>query len=231
MMRHKQGIPLLLAFLFLLGSIPCAFASRFSLFALDIQVPLEEGRSVGETRKVAIAKGLQEAVEEATYRIVPDQGLDTTYQKLKSNIFDKAGQFVPQYKILGEKKFPGTFELSLQVTVDTVLLRRALLKLGLLRPAEKGSGQRITLKIQNLTSGKTLMEVMRFFNQRPDLAENFRLEAAHHGDFTFSFIPLQTLKEIVSQFLYQARISQGTFEVVKQDKDLLVLQYHLEKPS
>jgi len=186
---------------------------------------------VGETRKAAIEKGLQEAVEEATYRIVPDQGLDTTYQKLKTGIFDRARQFVPQYKILGEKKFPGTFELSLQVTVDTLLLRRALIKLGLLKLGERGSGQLVTLKILNLIDGKTLMEVLHFFDQRPDLAEKFTLEAAHHGDFTFSFIPLQPLKEIVSQFLYHAQISQGSFDVVKQDKDLLVLQYRLEKPS
>jgi len=161
-MQKRSGILFTLSLLFLLGSITSGYASRFSLFALDIQVPHEEGQPVGEIRKLAIDKGLQEAVEEATYKIIPDQGLDTTYEKLKTNIFDKASQFVPQYKILGEKTYPGTFELSLQVTVDTVLLRRALLKIGFLKILEKGTEGPATLEIRNLVSGTILMKIMDF---------------------------------------------------------------------
>jgi len=230
-MKKKQGVLIILATLFLLGIASSGAASRFSLFALDIQVPLEEGQSMGEARKAAIDKGLQEAVEEATYKIIPDQGLDTAYYKLKVNFFDKARQFVSQYKILGEKTYPGTFELSLQVTVDAVLLRRALLKLGLLKTLEKGTKGPSTLEIRGLVSGMTLMEIMDFFKQRPDLAEDFKLTTASHGVFTFTFIPLQPLKEIASQILYQVQISQGTFEVIKQEENHLILQYQQKKPS
>ena len=229
-MKRRSGILFTLCLLFLLGPA-ASYASRFSLFALDVQVPYEEGQSLGEVRKRAIENGLKEAVEEATYRIIPDQGFDTTYQKLKTDILDKAERFVPQYKILGEKQFPGTFDLSLQVTVDTVLLRRALMKLGLLKAAERSGGRPVTLEVQSLTSGKTLMEIMEFFRQRPDLAADFKLKSAHHGDFTFTLIPLQSLKDIASQILYHARLSQGTLEVVKQEKDRLVLRYHPESPS
>ncbi|RTZ90851.1 MAG: hypothetical protein DSY91_05845 [Deltaproteobacteria bacterium] len=72
---------------------------------------------------------------------------------------------------------------------------------------------------------------MGFFNQRMDLAEDFTLVTASHGTFTFSLIPLQPLKEIASQILYQAQISRGTFEVVKEEKGLLVLRYHPANPS
>ena len=230
-MKRLNILAFALAALFLIGTSHPVYASRFSLFALDIQVPVEAGQSTGEARKIAIDKGLQEAVEEATYRIIPDQGLEATYQTLKTHIFDKARQFVPQYKIMGEKEFPGTFDLSLQVTVDMVLLRQALMKLGLLKPIAKGAGKPVTLEIQDLTSGKVLMEIMSFFDQRPDLAADFKLESARHGDFTFTFIPLQSLREIASQILYHARISRGTLQVVRQEKDHLVLRYRLESPS
>ena len=230
-MNRKIVLAVFLIALLMLGAAHTGHASRFSLFALDVQVPLAEGQSVGEVRKTAIDKGLEEAVEEATYKIIPDQGLDTTYQKLKQNIFDKARDFIPQYKILGEKRFPETFDLSLQVTVDTVLLRRALLKLGLLKAAKEATSGPVVLEIQNLVDGKTLMEIMGFFNQRMDLAEDFTLVTASHGTFTFSLIPLQPLKEIASQILYQAQISRGTFEVVTQEKGRLVLRYHPANPS
>jgi len=229
----ERGFILLLGLFFLAGLTHPVFASRFSLFALDIQVPLQEGQSVGEARKKAISKGLRQAVEEATYKIIPQQGLDTTYQKIKTSIIDQAGRFVTQYKILGEKQFPGTFNLSLQVTVDLVFLRKALLDLGVLGAQEKKAASKgpITLEIRNLTDGKALIGIMDFFKQRPDLAEGFELVSVRHGVFTFSFLPLQPLKGIASQILYHAQISQGTFKVIKQEKDRLILLYQLEKQS
>lgn len=235
MMKYKWlGFLLFLGIFFLAGLAHPVLASRFSLFALDIQELLKEGQTVGEARRAAISKGLRQAVEEAAYRIIPQRGLDTTYQKLKTTIFDHASQFVPQYKILEEKQFPGTFSLSLQVTVDMVLLRKALLKLKVSGKGEKKKvpvKSPVTLEIRNLMSGKTLMEVLRFFKQRPDLADDFELVSASHGVFIFSFLPLQPLKVITSQILYHAQISRGTFSVVKQEKDHLVLLYSLGKQS
>ena len=208
-----------------------AFASRFSLFALDIQVPLQEGQPVGKARNLAIQKGLRQAVEEATYKIIPQEGLGTNYLTLEKEILDRPSRFVPRYMILGEKRFPGTFELSLQVTVDLVLLRKALLSAGLLK-GENGVKPSMKvpsiLEIRGLTDGKVLMEIMAFFKQRPDLAEGFKLASAHHGDFMFQFYPLQPLGKIASQVLYHAQISEGTFKVIKQNKTHLILSYQLE---
>ncbi len=231
--RTRWGLIFLGWVFFAISAYPVS-ASRFALFALDIQEPLQEGKSVGETRKVAIAKGLSQAVEEATYKIIPQEGLDTSYQKLKSEIFDRASRFVPQYKILGERKFPGTFNLSLQVTVDLVLLRKALLSAGVIRTEKKEKTalqNPSTLEIRNLVDGKTLTEILHFFKQRPDLVDDFEIISARHGDFVFRFYPLQSLGEITSQILYHAQISEGTFKVIKQEKNHLILSYRLEQPS
>ena len=75
------------------------------------------------------------------------------------------------------------------------------------------------------------MGVLKFFKQRPDLADDFELVSASHGVFTFSFLPIQPLGVITSQILYYAQISHGTFKVIKQEKDRLVLLYRLEKQS
>ncbi len=236
--RHPAGRAgwrvLVLGFLFFCAGVRPAAASRFALFALDIQVPFQQGQAVGEARKAAIEKGLRQAVEEATYKIIPPEGLDTGYQKLKDEVLKRPGRFVPQYMILGEKRFPDTFDLSLQVTVDLVLLRKALLSVGLLKAGKSQKAARqapFTLEIKGLTDGKVLLEMMTFFKQRPDLAEGFRLVSACHGDFVFQFIPIQPPAIIASQVLYHAQISEGTFKVVHQDKDCLVLAYQLGPSS
>ncbi len=225
---------LILGCVFLCVSISPAFASRFSLFALDVQVPLKEGQAVGEARKLAIQKGLRRAVEEATYKIIPQTGMGTDFHTLETEILDQPARFVPRYMILGEKRFPGTFDLSLQVTVDLVLLRKALLSAGLLKVengARASAATPSTLEIRGLTDGKVLMEIMAFFKQRPDLAEGFKLVSACHGDFTFQFYPLLPLGKIASQVLYHARISEGTFKVISQDTTHLVLSYQMARPS
>jgi len=229
----KKDIHLFFLFsllIFMWGGKAVGYSSRFSLFVLDVQVPFREGQSEGEVRKMAIEKGLQEAIKEATYRIIPDQGLDTTYQKLKSHIFDRAHYFVPQYKILGEKRFPQTFNLSLQITVDTILLRKALLQIGVLKtgPTTGASSSPITLEVRNLIDGKVLMELWNFFKQREDLVEGFELVSARHGVFTFIFKPLRSTKEIISQILYHSGISEGTFDVIKQDNTTIVLSYRIQ---
>ncbi|GEM_PF-1728767 len=210
-----------------------ATASRFALFALDVQIPVKQGQSMGEIRKNAIDKGIRQAVEEATYRLIPDQGIDIPYEAMEKNIFGKAKTFVPQYKILGEKRFPGIFNLSLQVTVDTVLLRKALLKTGVLKTETKGNSFTVpvNIEIRNLVDGKTFMELWKFFKQREDLAEGVRLISAHHGVFVFQLIPLQSMKEIVSQLLYHAPVSRGTFDVIEQKSNRLILSYRLQKTS
>ena len=221
------GLFLLIGITFLFGG-HSAFGSRFALFALDVQVTLAAGQSTGKAREAAIAKGLRQAVEEATFKLIPQEGFGTNYVKLQSEIFNKADRFVPQYKILSEKQYPGTFDISLQVTVDLVLLRHTLTSLGAIR-AEKGKEKIGTspsfLIIKNLTRGTALMAVMGFFSQRPDLVEHFSLIEARHGTFTFRFFPMETLDTITSQILYHAPIHEGTFKVLEQAKNRLVLSY------
>ena len=205
-----------------------AFGSRFALFALDAEVPLQNGQSIGKAREAAIIQGLRQAVEEAIYKLLPPEGLGINNQKVSSQILDKAGHFVPQYKILGERQSPGTFEVSLQVTVDLVLLRKALISLGLIK-TERGKGtipnSPSTLVIRNLVDGTVLMEVINFFKQRPDLADHFALVTARHGEFTFQFFPMVSLDKIVTQILYHAQVTKGTFKLIKQGKDQLIFSY------
>ncbi len=233
MKRKIRPWPLLILMgaVLLLGSHP-VFGSRFALFALDVQVPMATGQSTGKAREAAIAKGLRQAVEEATYKLIPQEGFGINYGKLKSEIIDKADRFVPQYKILGEKQYPGTFDISLQVTVDLVLLRRTLTDLGAIQgEKEKGKTAKSpsSLVIKNLTRGTVLMAVMEFFNQRPDLVEHFALIETRHGVFTFRFLPVETMDKIASQTLYHISLPEGTFKVVQQTKNRLVLSY--QSPS
>ena len=216
----------------LIASPVCA--SRFALFALDAQAPKQKGKSAGEIREIAIEKGIIQAVEEATYRLLPEKGFGVTYQKLKSEVFDHANRFVPQYKILGEKTLNGTLEVSLQVTVDLVFLRKTLVSGGFIKTEfERGEASRSlsTLEITNLTNGKVLVEILKFFHQRSDLAGKFRLTRARHGDFIFRFFPLESMDTIATQLLYHAKISKGTFRVVKQKKNQLILSYQPNQSS
>jgi len=228
----KIAAGLLLIF-FVTGMPVSARASRFSLFVLDVQQPVKEGQPAGEIRTAAIAKGIRQAVEEATFKLLPNQAMEGHYQRLQSEIFEKAKQYVPQYKIIEEKQFPGTFQISLQVRVDLFLLRQALTASGLLgkNKNETANMKPVTLEIQSLIDGRALMALINFFNKRPDLARGFQLESASHGTFIFTFLPLQPLREIVTRILYNASLSEGAYQVVSQEKNRVVLSYKLENPS
>ena len=228
----KIAAGLLLIF-FVTGMPVSARASRFSLFVLDVQQPVKQGQPAGEIRKAAIAKGIRQAVEEATFKLLPNQDMEGHYQRLQSEIFEKAKQYVPQYKIIDEKQFPGMFRISLQVRVDLFLLRQALTDSGFLGAGKINTAnlKPVTLEIQSLIDGRALMGLISFFDKRPDLARGFRLESASHGTFIFTFLPLQPLKEIVTRILYNASLSEGAYQLVSQEKNRVVLSYKLENPS
>jgi len=228
----KIGTGLLLIF-FALGMGSSVWASRFSLFVLDVQQPLKQGQPIGEIRKAAISKGIRQAVEEAAFKLLPNQDMEGRYQKLQSEIFEKAKQYIPQYKIIDEKQFPGMFQIGLQVRVDLFLLRQALVASGLLGTKGKNTAniKPVTLEIQSLINGRALMDLLSFFDKRPDLARGFQLVSASHSTFIFSFVPLQPLKEIITRILYNASLSEGTYQLVSQEKNRVVLSYKLENPS
>jgi len=210
-----------------------AWASRFSLFVLDIQQPVKQGQPAGEIRKTAIAKGIRQAVEEAAFKLLPNQDMEGYYQRLQSELFEKAKQYVPQYKIIDEKQFPGMFRISLQVRVDLFLLRQALTASGLLGKDKKETVNTnpAILEIQALVDGRALMDLINFFEKRPDLARGFQLVSACHGTFAFTFIPLRPLEEIVTKILYNASLAEGTYQLISQGKDRVVLSYKLDTPS
>jgi len=151
-----------------------------------------------------------------------------------ADVFQEAREAYQRRKgIDKDKQVPPLFQIGLQVRVDLFLLRQALVASGLLGTKGKNTAniKPVTLEIQSLINGRALMDLLSFFDKRPDLARGFQLVSASHSTFIFSFVPLQPLKEIITRILYNASLSEGTYQLVSQEKNRVVLSYKLENPS
>ncbi|MDF1527218.1 MAG: hypothetical protein RRA15_13580 [bacterium] len=116
--------------------IPYPVMAEATKVRVSAHAAIEKG-DVAAAQSDAQAEALQKAVEMVLTQIVPERTYDALEPLLESRILPQTERFISNYQIVSQDVSDRAYTVHLSVTVDTYLLRKNLVRIGVIK--EPGS--------------------------------------------------------------------------------------------
>lgn len=112
-------------------TLPADPASSEAATVIGIGTADITDRNVAEARNRAIADGLTSAVNQALAGTIGPEKMSAEFQWMSQRFYDRADDFIQEYRVLAENQMEGRYRVLLSVVVPGPLLTKALSEKGL----------------------------------------------------------------------------------------------------
>jgi hypothetical protein len=157
-----------------------------AILSLDVQGSADINQNdLARAREEAIQDAIENAILEATAKVMAIPVDDDRFQPVKSIIIDEPDKYVNNYKIFAEMKKPASYEVNVHVVVDLVKLKNDLNKMGFLQAAQtENTHPKVLLDVKGFKKYSDFLRLKEFLQSRTKIVKNiypcrFEWQQAH----------------------------------------------------
>jgi hypothetical protein len=214
-------------FVLTLFSSVCVYALGDSdILSLDVEGSADISQNdVARAREEAIHDALENAILEATAKLMSIPVDDERFQPVKSVIIDEPDKYVNNYKIVAEVKNTSSYEVNVHVVVNMSNLKNDLNKMGFLQIAQmEKTSPIVLLNVKGLRKYSDFLRLKEFLRSRTKIVKNiypcrFEWQQAH-----FELEIIGDTQSLAGELIQTGRYALGFGKTGKNQIEITCLQ-------